>query len=374
MTLKPVKYLWRMSKRYKKNLMSRINRIEYSGSFPEGFFTLPQKIYSGLNFRPEESEDYVKELFELKKEDHRIIIYTDLENIRLAGIFPNTEGHCYFGYWESIDDLELNRELFELFQKDVVKFERSKIIGPMHFNTFHRYRLRLGEAPSWVMFDREPVNPAYYPILLERLGFRTFLTYESRLIPAPEVEKIYQDKGRFVSTVEKIPFEIIPLNSENWKTHEDDIFKLVENIFAENPGFKAINFPEFHLLYNQNFADKLCPHTACLFRDKDTGKLVSLSFCLPNYKNLKIEDPTFKTDFPKLKDPVLLAKTSGVHPRYRKMNLMNFSGAYGMLKFREFYGDIIFCLMKTDNHSLHFTEGVPCEQAFYALYTKHLRE
>lgn len=354
--------------------MYSIKRIEYSDFLPDSFFSIPMKIYSGLNFSPEEPPKLVEELFKMKKKDHKIIIYTDHENFRLAGIFPNTADHCYFGYWESIDDFALNRELFEMFQKDVIYYGRSKIIGPMHFNTFHRYRLRLGEVPSWGMFDREPVNPTYYPKLLQKLGFKTSLTYESRFIPGPEIEKIYRDKGKFVSTMEKIPYEIIPLNSENWKTYEDDIFKLVENIFAENAGYKPINFREFQLLYNQNFADKLCPHTACLFRDKETGKLVSLSFCLPNYKDLKIENPRFKTDFSKLKNPTLLAKTSGVHPHYRNMNLMNYSGAYGMLKFREFYQDIIFCLMKTDNHSLHFTEGVPCEKAFYALYEMSITE
>jgi hypothetical protein len=67
--------------------MSGIKRIEYSGSFPKGFFTIPKKIYKDLDFLPEESEKYVKELFDLKMEDHKIIIYTDHENIRLAGIF-----------------------------------------------------------------------------------------------------------------------------------------------------------------------------------------------------------------------------------------------------------------------------------------------
>jgi hypothetical protein len=352
--------------------MSGIKRIEYSGSFPKGFFTIPKKIYKDLDFLPEESEKYVKELFDLKMEDHKIIIYTDHENIRLTGIFPKAEDHCYFGYWESINDLELNKELFEMLHKDAILLAREKIIGPMHFNTFHRYRLRLRDVPSWGMFDREPVNPTYYPELLEKLGFNTGLTYESRYIPASEIEKIYRDKEKFVSTVEEIPYEIIPLNSENWITYEDDIFKLVENIFAENPGYNPINFSEFLLLYNQDFADKLCPNTACLFRDKETGKLVSLSFCLPNYKDLEIENPRFEPDFFKLKNPTLLAKTLGVHPRYRNMNLMNYSGAYGMLSFREVYEDIIFCLMKTDNHSLHFTEGIPCEKAFYALYEKQL--
>ena len=352
--------------------MSSIKQIEYSGSFPEGFFSIPKKIYSEMDFSPEESSELVEELFRLKSQDHKIIIYTDHQNIRLVGIFPKAEDHCYFGYWESVNDLELNKELFDMLQKDADLHNRCKIIGPMHFNTFHRYRLRLGDVPSWGMFDREPVNPTYYPILMEKLGFQTSLTYESRFIPAPEIEKIYRDKGKFVSTVENIPYEIIPLDSENWKTYEGDIFELVENIFAENPGYKPIDFPEFLLLYNQDFAEKLCPNTACLFKDKVTGKLVSLSFCLPNYTDLKIERPTYQPDFFNLENPTLLAKTSGVHPDYRNMNLMNYSGAYGMLRFREFYDNIIFCLMKTDNHSLHFTEGVPCEKAHYALYEKDL--
>jgi hypothetical protein len=111
------------------------------------------------------------------------------------------------------------------------------------------------------------------------LGFKTGLSYESRYIPASEIEKIYRDKEKFVSTVEEIPYEIIPLNSENWITYEDDIFKLVENIFADNPGYKPINFSEFLLLYNQDFADKLCSNTACLFREKVDRK-ISISFLL----------------------------------------------------------------------------------------------
>ena len=245
----------------------------------------------------------------------------------------------------------------------------------MNFNTFHRYRLRLGPEPSWTMFDREPVNPSYYEALLEGLNYKVSLTYESRRIPAGEIQKIYRDKQRYVEEVKQIPFEIIPLNPENWHLYEEKIYKLIEAIFSNNAGYKTIEPEEFRLLYNRQFAGKLCPYTASLFRDPKSGDLVALTFCHPNYKSLSRELnnlTSFEQDYPKLKNPTMLAKSSGVHPDYRKMNLMTYSGAYAMLSFLQLYEDTIFCLMKTDNYSRHFTDRIPCEKAFYALYNKKL--
>ena len=357
--------------------MSQIERIPYSGTLPESFFTIPQKIYEDLNFFPEESRNEVEALFRLKKKDHTIILYTDHTNIRLVGIFPQKTGDAYFGYWESSNDPALNFHAFKLLEEDAQKLGRTLLTGPMNFNTFHRYRLRLGPEPSWTMFDREPVNPLYYAALLEELNYKVSLTYESRRIPAGEIQKIYTDKQKFVEEVKQLPFEIIPLNPENWHLYEEKIYKLIETIFRNNAGFKTIEPEEFRLLYNRQFAGKLCPYTASLFRDPETGDLVALTFCHPNYKSLSRElnnMPSFEQDYPKLKNPTMLAKSSGVHPDYRKMNLMNYSGAYAMLSFLQLYEDTIFCLMKTDNYSRHITDGIPCEKAFYALYQKKLGE
>ncbi|QED38645.1 hypothetical protein FK178_13385 [Antarcticibacterium arcticum] len=355
--------------------MSQIERIIYSGVLPESFFAIPQKIYEGLGFLPEENREEVEALFQLKRKDHDIIIYTDHKNIRLVGIFPQQSVTAYFGYWESTNDPDLNSSAFRMLEEDAQKFGKASLTGPTNFNTFHRYRLRLGPVPSWTMFDREPVNPGYYPALLGNLNCRISLTYESRRIPAAEIQKIYRDKQRFVEEVKQLPFEIIPLTPENWHLYEKDIYELIEAIFSGNAGYKTIEPEEFGLLYNRKFAEKLCPYTASLFRDTKTGKLVALTFCHPNYKSVsgEIPDfPSFEVDYPRLKNPTMLAKSSGVHPAYRKMNLMNYSGAYAMLSFKELYDDTIFCLMKTDNYSRHFTDGIPCEKAFYALYEKSL--
>lgn len=359
--------------------MPPIERISYKrkDSLPDSFFSIFVTIYSDLEFSPEETREEVEDLFELKSKDHDIVLYTDHLNLRLVGIFPKKGTFALFGYWETKEEPDLNREAFELLEDDVLAYGKSTLTGPVHFNTFHRYRLRLGESPSWKMFDREPVNPIYYPQLLEDMNFRKSLTYESRRIPASEIRNIYRDKQKFVQGIEELAFTIIPLNQENWKNYEEEIFELVEAIFSANPGYKTVDSAEFKLLYNQKFSEKLCPFTASLFKDSTTGKLVALTFCHPNYKDIQGEingAPSFIRDYPKLKNPTMLAKSSGVHPDYRKMNLMNYSGAYAMRSFRQLYEDTIFCLMKTDNYSRHFTDGIACEKAIYALYEKQLRQ
>ena len=103
---------------------------------------------------------------------------------------------------------------------------------------------------------------------------------------------------------------------------------------------------------------------------------MALSFCHPNYAPLVLGStpPNFARDYPRLTERTLLAKTVGVHPDFRKQQLMNYLGAYGMMSFRELYDQVIFCLMRSDNFSRHFTDDLPFEAAQYALFSQDLHE
>lgn len=354
-----------------------IERIVYhkERKLPDSFWQIPIAIYEGLEFSPAENQSQINALFELKVETHAIIIYTDHKSLRLVGIFSRAGGDCHFGFWETIDDVHLNREGFKLLYKDAIELDKAVLTGPMNFNTFHNYRLRIGATPSWQMFHREPINPEYYSDLLEGLDFVCIHTYESRRIHKPAIHKFYEFKGELTRQIKDVPFEIIALNSKSWMLYEDAIFELISLIFSQNVAYKSISKVEFQLLYNETFAESLCPHTSSLFKDKTTGQLIGIMMCLPDYaskENPQKNHYNFNTDYPKLHKPTLLAKSAGVHPDYRNNNLMNFSGAYTMLSFRELYEDVIFCTMKSDNYSIHFTDGIDCEKAHYALYEKQL--
>lgn len=355
-------------------IMNSMERIKITNTLPSGFYEISRLVYENLPFKPEEDQEALPSLLRQKCPDHEVILYTDHREIRLMGIFPAQENVTYFGYWESTDNPELNRQAFSLLETDAKKRGKNHIMGPLHFNTFHRYRLRLDE-PSWNKFDREPVNPSWYPSLLEKLGYSTLYSFESRLILKSDIPDLYLDKQDFLATLKNLPFSFIPLTPENWKLYEKEIFELVHTIFSRNPAYRPVSEKEFRLLYNSRFAEKLCPWSSVLFRDNKTGILVAMSFCHPNYQadgGPENQAPNFKRDFEKLKHRVLLAKTVGVHPDYRQKNMMSYLAAYAMQTFRECYDEVLFCLMRSDNFSLNFTDGLPFESARYALYQKKI--
>lgn len=349
-----------------------MDRLKYKGELPESFFKIPQEIYKDENFKPSESPEAISKLFVLEQERNEIIIYTNHKNVRLVGIFPKGEELAYFGFWETLNNKDLHQEAFQMLEEDAFSRNRNSIIGPINFNTYHSYRIRLGEPPSWNIFDREPANPDYYPNLLQKSGFQIKATFESRMIRKQNIQDVYIDKEMLLNEISKIPFNFIPLTPANWNKYETEIFELIEAIFSENPFYKSITFEQFKLYYNEAFSKKLCPHSSVIFQDKKTGELVSISICHPNYAAILNEKPEFSQDFEKLEQKILLAKTVGVHPNFRKKSLMNFMGAYGMLSFTRFYEEVIFCLMRSDNHSLHFTDSLNYEVAKYALYQKNI--
>ena len=349
-----------------------ITSLPFTGQLPASFFEIPAAIYPN---RPAENAAAILDLFQAEALRNDIFLLTDHATLRVVGIFPHGGREAYFGFWETTDDLTLNREAFAQLAAEARRRGYARLLGPLNFSTFQAYRLRLGAAPSWGVFDREPGHPPYYPVLLAQLGFAPSLTFESRLIRADTVPEAYGRKADLLAAFQQIPFDLIPLNPATWQQHETELHALVDRIFSANPAYRRIPPAQFRRLYNAGFAAGLCPHTSVLFRDRPTGQLVALSFCQPNYAPLRLGAttvPDFARDYPRLPRKTLLAKTVGVHPDFRQQQLMSYLGAYGMMRFREFYEEIIFCLMRSDNFSRHFTDGLPAEVAQYTLFGREL--
>jgi len=230
-------------------------------------------------------------------------------------------------------------------------------------------------VPSWRQFNREPVNPPYYPGLLEQLGFAPTLTFESHHLLAQDVPLVYEQQRTVQEQLHQLPFEFIPLTPPVWDSLEDEIFELIQQVFSQNPAYRAVSKAQFRLLYNHAYAEGLCPHASVLFRHQPSGRLAALSLCQPNYHSLgKVisEHPIYARDYPRLTTRTLLAKTVGVHPDFRGQGLQALLAAYAMQKFRAHYDDVIFCLMRTENLSLRFIKNLPTEVAHYALFEREV--
>ncbi|WP_223649130.1 hypothetical protein [Hymenobacter psoromatis] len=351
-----------------------LNRWQYAAQLPNGFFELPRQLYAGQPYYPE-AEHQAEQLCRQMAATHDIVVYSDdFRTVRLVGIFPKdaTDDTAYFGFWETKDEVEINKLAFDMLRQEAAARGFSRVRGPLHFSTYFRYRLRLGAVPSWGQFDREPVNPPYYPRLLAEVGFRPALTFESRRLRAAAVPAVYRQQAAALAQLADSPFEFIPLNASVWQSLRDEIFGLIQQVFGQNPAYRAVSRAQFDLLYNAEYAAGLCPHSSVLFRHRASGRLAALSLCQPNYQPLNlpfITVPNFAQHYPQLPAPrTLLAKTVGVHPDFRGQGLQAQLAAYAMRSFLAHYDDVIFCLMRADNLSLRFTDGLPVETAHYALF------
>ena len=348
-----------------------IEKIIFQGEIPSSFFEIPLRIYQNNAFYKSENSIRLLELFKEESKRNEIILYTDHQNIRLVGFFPENENMAYAGFWETTDDLTLNKTLFEQFLKDIRKKNIPQLIAPINFNTYQPYRLPL-DLPVWKPFSGEPSAPLYYAQILLALGFEVHTSFESRLLRKEQIALLYQNKQKILSNLADIPFNIIPLYPAIWQKYEKEIFVLTEAIFSANPFYRKISWEQFSAIYNHQFAKKLCPHSAVLFQEKKTNTLAAMSLCMPDYgyaPNLK-ENYTFAEDYPNLSSKILLAKSVGVLPSYRGQNLMNYLAAYAMLSFQNYYDEIIFCTMRSDNLSLRFSDAFPHETSKYALFSK----
>nr|WP_293836888.1 hypothetical protein [uncultured Arsenicibacter sp.] len=354
-------------------IMPVINRIPFQPADADHFFRLLTQPLAAMP-EAEPLPVWVRELFLAEAGRNEIVLYTDGSTIRLTGIFPEASAEALFGFWETTGDADTNRQAFALLEADARQRGRQRLTGPVNFNTFHAYRLRLNE-PSWGAFDREPANPVYYPALLRQFGFEENSRFESRRIRKEDIPLAYRQKKTLLEALSLLPFRCIPLNPETWQHYDEAIYTLVGEIFSANPAYRPVSREQFHWLYDQTFAEKLCPYSSVLFQDRSTGKLVAMSFCLPDYQSLALDHggkPVFTRDYAGLCHKTLLVKTVGVHPAYRRQGLMSFLGAYGMAHFQAYYEEVIFCLMRADNFSLRFSEQLPHESAYYALFGKTL--
>jgi GNAT superfamily N-acetyltransferase len=351
-----------------------IERLPYIGELPASFDTVGRQLYAGLGYAPD--DEPAAELCAQLTDTHDIIFYTDHWNIRLAGIFPKAGGDtAYFGFWETAGVLLPNQLAFDQLGQDAAARGFGKVQGPLHFSTYFRYRLRLGAVPSWKQFNREPVNPPYYPSLLAQLGFQPVLHFESHCLRAADVPQVYAQRQAVQEQLLDTPFEFIALTAAVWQALEDEIFELVQQVFSQNPAYRPVGKAQFRLLYNAAYAEGLCPHTSVLFRHRESGRLAALSLSQPNYHSLGRAvnaHPVFARDYPRLRSRTLLAKTVGVHPAFRGQGLQALLAAYAMQEFRAYYDDVIFCLMRTENLSLRFTKDLPVEVARYALFEREV--
>ena len=369
---------------------------------PESFFRISQSVYQDdpdwLGENPLTVEQAFSASSDYRKKGGRV--WADVvevvadaatgsaQGVRLAGFFDpdmriDDVPVAYFGYWETIDNLAINQQIFQRFEDWARQQGAAMVYGPINFNTYGMNRVRVsaeGDAREAAAFIGEPYNPDYYAPLLEQLGYRTRYRYFTRINNQPQAlaaqvaPLLEQGKQALAGQ-----FHFQPLTADIWRQRLAEIYPITDRMFRNNFAYSAITEAQFFASCGEPFAKKLCPHSSVLVTDANDA-IAGYFLSFPDYSPLirdhiaTQETVNFAEHFDLLPEPrMALAKTGAVHPDYRKAGLFTLMSMQLTVWGAPFYQRFAASLVREDNPSLKYASNGE-QQREYGLYMKVLAE
>jgi hypothetical protein len=360
-------------------------------SLPDVFFDIAKSVYANNPFWIAENEIQIRQQFSesngyFNQAKAQVFVIDDCA--RLVGFFnPGNviEGEqvAYFGFWETHDDFDVNAQLFAEFESWAKQQGAQRIYGPISFSTYGDNRLRIDGFDN-KPFIGEPANPEYYPQFLQQLGYdikygyASYIHEDSRGLAMQMQAPLEQALTRLEQS-DLGKFSIEKLDGETWMSHLDQLYPLVDMIFKQNFAYTPISEATFKAQCGESFAKKLCPNTSVLVKDEQ-GDIAGFFLVYPDYSELvnqsglgvSVSDVNFHEHYPLLAKPRLaLAKTGGIHPKYRSSGIFTIMSMQLTVWSHDFYEHISGAMVREDNHSIHYAKVGPVERR-YGLFEKAL--
>lgn len=349
---------------------------------PNDFFELPTNIYKDDLFYFGESKEFINSLIKNHQEKANIHIELNKSSRAVGFIYndsPKEESKvAYFGFFETLNDSEGCKELFQNLEKWAKKHNATKLIGPIDFSTFFRYRIRLNHFEN-TPFTGEPYNKSYYPALLEENGYshqQLYRTYKNHNLTDEFHNYIAKKDSQIKQSNELSEFKVIPLTEELWMKYLPHFFTFIDGAFKLNHYYYPIDQDFFFKVYGHNFAKRLCPKTSKIVLDPENN-IAAFMANFPDYSEIIFDQPdySYEKDYKNIKLRSLLIKSVGVHPKYRSMNLFNYMLADMPKIIARNYSEVRACLVQvggiTEKYTSTFHSKNPTE---YAVFAKNLNE
>ena len=303
----------------------------------ETFFNLYQKVRSWPT-------EYMQSSCEI---DYQFAHTGEFYNSSIPEIFhlsgfifadQNTnEKKCLFGFWETIDDIDLNRTEFKKLEDWAKSKGAVEIIGPVNGSTYRQYRFQLDN------FDERPYlgspsTPFYYDKILEKLGMSLAKTYTSYLVKSQRPLNDWLLQNRLNLSIKTMTHQyrfISPLQTD-WDQLLPKLYRGADEIFGDNFIYSPITYQEFSLRYGRQFQKLLCPASSRLVLDKNDNP-IGAGLCFP--------DPLAPKNTPRL-----LIRTLGIETQHRQFGATYLRLIHEMAKESlNLYQEFMFCLMREGN-------------------------
>jgi hypothetical protein len=192
----------------------------------------------------------------------------------------------FFGFFESIDDLEVTKKLFETAESWIKEKGKDGVIGPMSPSSNDEMGLLVDgfDSPPYVLMCH---NPEYYIKLIENAGYKKAKDLWAWYIDSETANKNISEKMFRVAekSTEKFGLTIRNINFKNMDEEVKNLKEVYNNAWSKNWGFVPMTDEEF----NHMAADlKQVADPDFIFIVEKDGRPIGFSLTLPNINEVLI--------------------------------------------------------------------------------------
>jgi hypothetical protein len=249
----------------------------------------------------------------------------------------------------------------------------TKVVGPVDFSTWHRYRLVSGGGGTRPFF-LEPYNPAYYPALFEASGFVAEAHYVSHW--ATDLDAVVEKGRRAGDKLRRAGYTMRPFDRRRFEDELRLLYELSSRIFGGNTFYTPCPFAEFRALYAG--VRRVLPPGFAWFAYAPDGKPAGFVFGLPDLAEpLRALQHRFalvgaaRYWWAQRSVDTNICKTLGVVPEHRVGGLGSWLvGVQQEQAFKRGLTRTIHALMIEDNPSRRMAPGGAQPLRSYTLYSR----
>lgn len=264
----------------------------------KSFIDFPHQLYKGdPNYVPalfvSEKHLLTKHPFHQHSEMALFLAYNNSVIVgRIAAILNNNHNNfnkCedgFFGFFDTINDLEVARALMEKAEEWLRSKNVKTIIGPVNPSTNEPCGMLVSgvKEPPVVMMT---YNASYYPVLMEQLGFGAKTDLLAYLIRAEDFDdKPVRLMSAFTERLNKRGITIRKINMKKFGTEVEGLMKVYNQAWDKNLGFVPMTDAEF--LQMGKDVKLILDDDFCLVAEHE-GNLVGFALCIPDINQIQIK-------------------------------------------------------------------------------------
>jgi hypothetical protein len=236
------------------------------------------------------------------------------------------ETTCLFGFFESINDLEVSRGLFDAVEKMAKEWNLTIVRGPFNpsINEDIGILMDAYDLPAVVMMT---YNPDYYPKLLEKLDYgKAMDVYAYRVTPDVFGDRVIR-AAKLIQKRAKV--KIRHMSKKHFWEDANKLWGVYNKAWEKNWG--AVPFTHDEFMHLAKDLKTVIDYDLIVFAENEKDELVGFSMGLPNINEAKIKIRDGKLlpfGLPKLMwhtrtgaIPSIRIVTMGVLEEYRKSGI-----------------------------------------------------